>query len=81
MLILASLHDTFPQPHSVKTVWVTCRHYEDAAALRREVILASPGDLPISAEYMDRNSMDLVDSAGRALVLGIRTLPHFRYRT
>ncbi len=67
VLILASVHDTFPEPLEKVTYWVSCKDMATAQALRCEVFLNNPEDLPISCEYMDRDSIDLIDSAGRGL--------------
>jgi D-lactate dehydrogenase len=67
VLILATLHDTFPEPRYTKTLWVSCNSLEEAQQLKREVLLNNPADLPVACEYMDRDSFDVVDSAGRFL--------------
>lgn len=65
VLILATVHDTFPKADKSRTFWVSFRDLDTALAFRREVLLDSPHDLPVSAEYMDRDSFDVVDTAGR----------------
>ena len=67
VLILATLHDTFPKPRATKTLWVSCSSLNEAQKLKKEVLLNNPTDLPISCEYMDRDSFDIVDDAGRFL--------------
>ena len=67
VFILASVHDTFPEAHRKSTYWISCRDFTTAQALRQQVLLHNPADLPISCEYMDRDSIDVVDTAGRVL--------------
>ena len=67
VLILATVHDTFPKPEQSKTYWVSFADLETALAFRREVCLDNPSDLPVSVEYMDRDSFDVVDGAGRVM--------------
>ena len=74
VMILASIHDSFPVPTSKRTLWLSCRSLEQAQALKREVLLCTPTDLPISCEYMDRDCFDVVDSAGRVLCHAIERL-------
>ena len=67
VLILASIHDTFPTPKKVQTWFITFRSFDTALKFRKEVALHNPKDLPISMEYMDRDSFDVIDRAGRIL--------------
>lgn len=67
VLILASVHDTFPVPSRSATLWVACKDFASAQRLRREVALASSVDLPASCEYMDADSFTAIDGAGRVL--------------
>ena len=67
VLILATLHDTFQKPKETKTLWVSCNSLADAQKLKKEVLLHNPNDLPIACEYMDRDSIDIIDDAGRFL--------------
>lgn len=71
VMILATLHDTFPCPTEKRTLWVTCGSMEEAQLLKREVLMVSAEDLPISCEYMDRDCFDVIDSAGRAICFAI----------
>ena len=68
VFILATMHDTTPLPQARKLLWVSCRDLATAQALRKEVLLATPAELPIGCEYMDRDTFDAVDGAGRVLV-------------
>ena len=67
VLILASVHDTFPQPKNVQTYFMTFSDFDTALRFRKEVALDNPTDLPISMEYMDRDSFDIIDRSGRIL--------------
>lgn len=67
VVILATVHDTFPKPQQTKTFWISTDSLETALAFRKEVCLDNPDDLPISCEYMDRDSFDVIDGAGRLL--------------
>ncbi len=67
VLILATVHDTFPKAYTKKTFWVSTSDFETALAFRKEVCLNNPKDLPISAEYMDRDSFDVIDRSGRVM--------------
>jgi D-lactate dehydrogenase len=72
VLILATVHDTFPKPKSTQSFWIAFQDLETALFFRREVCLNNPKDLPISCEYMDRDTFDVVDSAGRLLATLIK---------
>ena len=51
VLVLASVHDTFPKPVATKTLWVSVDSLATAAALKRAVCLGGgAGDLPVSCE-------------------------------
>jgi D-lactate dehydrogenase len=67
VLILASVHDTFPVPRTVRNVWVSCDSLVTAQNMKKQVLLVNPADLPISCEYMNKDTMDVVDQGGRAL--------------
>jgi D-lactate dehydrogenase (quinone) len=67
VIILASVHDTFPKPSSTKTFWISFDSLDTALEFRRDVCLHNPTDLPISMEYMDRDAFDVIDQAGRVL--------------
>lgn len=67
VLILASVHDTFPKPTKTKTYWISFNSFETALEFRRKVCLFEPNDVPVSMEYMDRDSFDVIDRAGRFL--------------
>jgi D-lactate dehydrogenase len=67
VIILASVHDTFPKPSAAKTFWISFDSFETALQFRRQVCLDNPDDVPISMEYMDRDSFDVIDQAGRVL--------------
>lgn len=67
VVILATVHDTFPKPTSTKTYWLSFDSLETALAFRRQVCLDNPEDIPMSCEYMDRDSFDVVDRSGRVM--------------
>jgi D-lactate dehydrogenase (quinone) len=67
VLILASIHDTFPLPVRKKSYWISCSSLEEAYRVRNEVLLESSDDLPISCEYMNRDSYEVIDTCGRVL--------------
>lgn len=74
MLILATVHDTFQAPSKKRMFWVSFPDIETTAAFRREVCLDNPADLPISCEYLDRDSVDIIDRSGRIATYMIRYL-------
>ena len=67
VLILATVHDTFPAPLEKKSFWISCSDFDTAQKFRKEVCLNNPKDLPMSVEYMDRDSFDVIDGAGRIM--------------
>ena len=67
VLILATVHDTFQKARENKTYWISCQDFETAQAFRKEVCLNNPKDLPISVEYMDRDSFYVIDQSGRIM--------------
>lgn len=74
VVILATVHDTFPKPNRTQTLWISTDSLETALALRREVCLDNPQDLPISVEYVNRDSYQVIDEAGRLMAWSIRFL-------
>lgn len=75
VILLATVHDTFPKPQSTQTFWLSFDSLDTALQFRKEVCLEQPDDLPISVEYMDRDAFDVVDGAGRLLGNVIRWVP------
>lgn len=67
VLILATVHDTFPKAKKSKSYWISFEDFQTAQLFRKEVCLNNPKDLPISVEYMDRDSFDVIDSSGRIM--------------
>ena len=65
VLILATVHDTFEAPRRAKTYWLSFKDLETTNKFKTEVCLDNPADLPMSLEYMDRDSFDIIDQAGR----------------
>mmetsp|Transcript_10490 Transcript_10490/g.14637 ORF Transcript_10490/g.14637 Transcript_10490/m.14637 type:complete len:364 (-) Transcript_10490:555-1646(-) len=81
VFLLATVHDTFPLPEKTELVWVGCRDFATAQDLKARVALAAPADLPQSCEYMNRDTFDCVDGAGRILIkmieiIGMENLKH-----
>ena len=74
VVILATVHDTFPAPKEKRMFWVSFPDIETALAFRREVCLNNPKDLPISCEYLDRDAVDIIDRSGRIATYMIRFL-------
>lgn len=72
VIILATIHDTFPKPVASKTFWVGFKTIDLALEFRKSVTLDNPTDLPLSAEYLDRDSFDVIDQAGRAMATVIQ---------
>lgn len=75
VIILATVHDTFPKPKSTQTFWLSFDTLETALEFRQQVCLNNPKDLPISVEYMDRDAFDVVDQSGRILGNIIQWIP------
>ena len=67
VLILATVHDTFEDPHTAKTYWISFRDMDAAIRFKTDAALTDPGDLPESIEYMDRGcfEFEIIDGAGR----------------
>ncbi|KAL1507651.1 hypothetical protein AB1Y20_007268 [Prymnesium parvum] len=68
VLILASVHDTFPSPRASEVLWISLRDLAAAQQLKRHVCLSGGArDLPTSCEYMDKDALTAVDEAGRVM--------------
>lgn len=65
VLILATVHDTFKSPSRSKSYWLSFEDLATTVKFKTEVCLDNPADLPMSIEYMDRDSFDIIDQAGR----------------
>lgn len=74
VLILATVHDTFPLPRQSKFVWISCKDFATANLLKRKVALSSPDCLPKQFEYMGRAQFDCCDRGGRVLIKLIELL-------
>jgi len=74
VLILATVHDTFKAPPRAKSFWMSFADLDTTIKFKTEVCLDNPSDLPVSIEYMDRDSFDVIDRAGRIMGLVIKTL-------
>ena len=73
VLILASVHDTFPVPKSTRNVWISVDSLSTAQQLKQQVVLDNPNDLPVSCEYMNGDTINVVDEGGRALCHSLLT--------
>ena len=67
VIILATVHDTFPKRKETKTFWISFDSLETALQFRRQVCLDNAKDLPVSCEYMDRDAFDVLDRSGRMM--------------
>lgn len=67
VLILATVHDTFEKPEATKTFWISFDDLSTALDFRRDVCLDNAKDLPVSVEYMDKDTFDVVDRSGRIM--------------
>ena len=67
VIILATVHDTFPKPTRTKTFWIGFDTMDLALEFRKHIALNNPQDLPLSVEYVDRDAFDVIDQAGRAM--------------
>lgn len=74
VLILATVHDTFPRPIKTRDFWISFRDLETALEFRKEVCLDNAVDLPTSIEYMDRDSFEVIDRSGRGQAAVIKLL-------
>mmetsp|Transcript_4244 Transcript_4244/g.9804 ORF Transcript_4244/g.9804 Transcript_4244/m.9804 type:complete len:635 (+) Transcript_4244:2-1906(+) len=74
VLILATVHDTFPLPQESKFVWIACKDFATANLIKRKVALSSPSCLPKQFEYMGRDQFDCCDRGGRVLIKMIELL-------
>ena len=74
VVILATVHDTFPAPSEKRVFFLSFPDFETTLEFRRQVIVDNPEDLPISCEYLDRDSIDIIDRAGRISTYLIRFL-------
>jgi D-lactate dehydrogenase (quinone) len=74
VIILATVHDTFEKPKTTKTFWIAMDSLDTALELRREVCLDNPKDLPVSVEYLNQDSYDVIDQSSRLMTWSIRWL-------
>ena len=74
VVILASVHDTFPTPPKAKTYWLSFDSLDTALRFKRDVCLDNPDDVPVSIEYMDRDAFDVIDSSARIMGTTIKLL-------
>lgn len=74
VIVLATVHDTFPKPKFTKSYWLSFDSLDTALKFRKDVCLNNPKDMPVSCEYMDRDSFDVIDRSGRVLSTVIATV-------
>jgi D-lactate dehydrogenase len=74
VIILATVHDSFPRPTETRTFWLAFDSLETAYAFRQQVALADAQDVPLSCEYLDRDAFDVIDRSGRLMGHFIRFL-------
>lgn len=74
VVILATVHDTFPKPLATKTFWLSFDSLETALAFRQQVCLDNPNDLPVSCEYVDKDAFEVIDRSGRLMATSIKFL-------
>jgi len=74
VLILATVHDTYPLPTKTETISVSCKDYQTAHELKWAVALKSSTCMSKSCEYFNRETFNGVDRAGRILIKSIELL-------
>ncbi len=67
VFVLATVHDTFESPSQKVTYWISFDTLEKAYEFRQHVALDNPRDLPMSMEYMNDDTVDVINSSGRVL--------------
>ncbi len=70
VLILASVHDSFPQPSASETLWISTDSYQVCRELR-DIMVQTEADLPSALEYLNRDAVHVIQRAGRALCASI----------
>lgn len=68
VMILATLHDTFQVPKSTRWVWVSCSDLDLCHEVKKEVALKGANTMAKSCEYMNKETYNGVDRAGRILI-------------
>jgi D-lactate dehydrogenase (quinone) len=83
VIVLATVHDTFPKPKSTKTFWLSFDSLELAQQFREQVALDNKNDVPIALEYLNQDAYEVIDQSGRFLAHCIHrigmTSPLLRY--
>ncbi len=59
VLVLASVHETWPRPASGETVVVATDSWDICGAMRA-AMMSSPQDFPSSLEYMNKEAVQVV---------------------
>jgi D-lactate dehydrogenase len=73
VMILATMHDTWPIP-TEKKMWVSCKDFDTANAIKREVCLTSTKTMARSCEYFNKEIFEVTDQGGRLCVECINLL-------
>eukprot|EP00403_Amphidinium_massartii_P010432 CAMPEP_0178422988 /NCGR_PEP_ID=MMETSP0689_2-20121128/27459_1 /TAXON_ID=160604 /ORGANISM="Amphidinium massartii, Strain CS-259" /LENGTH=660 /DNA_ID=CAMNT_0020044573 /DNA_START=67 /DNA_END=2049 /DNA_ORIENTATION=- len=81
VMILATIHDTWPIPTEEKRVWVSCKTWDLANRVKREVCISSPKTMARSCEYFNREIFEATDKGGRICIeminlLGMRPIAY-----
>jgi D-lactate dehydrogenase len=75
VILLASIHDTLRACVGDKQVyWIGFDSLETATDFREKVVLKKSSELPILCQYVDQETWNVIDQAGRALALPMRML-------
>lgn len=70
VLVLASVHSTFPRPATSETLWVSVADFAAAHRIRSRCLTAAVS-LPSQLEYLDAGAYGVIDRSGRGLCLAI----------
>jgi len=74
VMILATMHDTWPIPEKEKRVWVSCKTLEMANKVKHEVCISSTKTMARSCEYFNRDIYEATDMGGRICIEMINLL-------
>eukprot|EP00419_Tripos_fusus_P044869 CAMPEP_0172814928 /NCGR_PEP_ID=MMETSP1075-20121228/11490_1 /TAXON_ID=2916 /ORGANISM="Ceratium fusus, Strain PA161109" /LENGTH=662 /DNA_ID=CAMNT_0013654749 /DNA_START=55 /DNA_END=2043 /DNA_ORIENTATION=+ len=74
VMILATIHDTYPIPAKEKVLWVSCKDLAMAHAIKHKVCLTSTKPMARSCEYFNRDIYEVTELGGRLCVKVIDVL-------
>jgi len=74
VMILATIHDTYPIPAKEKVVWVSCKDLAMAHAIKHKVCLTSTRPMARSCEYFNKDIYEVTELGGRLCVKAIDVL-------